>query len=153
MVVKDRLEFCPEALRGITMLSKHEANGSEAQEGQRLQLRFSQSLAQPSAAVESSDGPFPTTWKRHKTFDVIGRLTISISRSGRVCASLLPKRRSPIAAISKERFQESIHRQRRQKQDAVIAFPDEQLGSNQILTEQARLLARRLGGKAVEQCQ
>jgi hypothetical protein len=64
---------CPETLCGITKLSKHDANGCETQEGQRLAVQAFPILCQPSRAVEPGDGSFddPPAWKHHKTFVVI----------------------------------------------------------------------------------
>ena len=53
-----------------------------------LRLRFSQSLGQSAAAVEPGDGAFdhPTPGWTTKPFTRSDRLTISVSRSGRMPA-------------------------------------------------------------------
>ena len=89
--------------------------------------RFSQSLAEPSAAVEPGDGALdnPTAGKHHKSFGLIGALDDFSFELRQEFRERLMEFRSLIAAVGKQLLQERIHpEQSGKKQDTAVAILD-----------------------------
>jgi hypothetical protein len=121
------LRVCPGNSGGITKLSEHEADRGEAQESECLAVEVLPVLGQPSTAVQPSNGSLddPTAWKHHKTLGLIGTPDDFNFESRQDVGEGFLERRSLIATICKEFFQEWIHaEQRRQKQDTAVAILD-----------------------------
>src|SRR5271165_3698979 len=67
------LRVCPRTSRGIALLSQHEANGGEAQEGERLAVEAFPILGQSAAAAEPGQSAFndPALGQDDEAFDLI----------------------------------------------------------------------------------
>src|SRR5271165_2924330 len=67
------LRVCPRTSRGIALLSQHEADGGEAQEGERLAVEAFPILGQSSAAAEPGQAAFddPALGQDDEAFDLI----------------------------------------------------------------------------------
>ena len=68
--------ICPETLGRITKFSEHEANRSEAQEGEPLSIEIFPIFGEPAATIEPGDGALddPAFWQHLKSFCPIGAL-------------------------------------------------------------------------------
>ena len=83
------LRVSPETSGWITELSQHEADGGEAQEGERRTIEVLPVLGEPSAAVEPGESALdnPTLGQYAKSLGLIGPLTICVRRRGKVVFS------------------------------------------------------------------
>jgi hypothetical protein len=67
------LRVRPETSWGITEFSEHQANGREAEEGERIVIEVFPVLGEPSTAIEPADGAFdnPALGQYDEAFDMI----------------------------------------------------------------------------------
>src|SRR6516225_9651435 len=70
------LRVCPETSCWIAYLSQHEADGGEAQEGERLAVEAFPILGQSAAAAEPGEGAFddPAFWQSDEPFGLVRSL-------------------------------------------------------------------------------
>jgi hypothetical protein len=121
------LRVCPESLGWITEFSEHEADGSEAQESERLAIAIFPILGEPAAAIEPSDSAFddPSFGDDLEADCIIGSLDDFNVEVREAFCDRVGELRSLIAAVSKQFVQERKHpEQRRHHENATIAILD-----------------------------
>jgi len=71
-----RLRVCPKSLGGIAEFSKHEADGSELEEGKGVAVEVLAVLGQAPAAIEPGDGALdnPAAGERDETGEALRSL-------------------------------------------------------------------------------
>src|SRR5262245_44105408 len=92
-----------------------------------IRLRFSQSLDEPSAAVEPGERALdnPTLGQYDKSLGLIGPLDDLRSQATQGCLERVVELPSLIGRVGEQRLQQGIHpEQRRQQQDAAVAILD-----------------------------
>jgi hypothetical protein len=121
------LRVCPETSGWIAELSQHEADGGEAQEGERRTIEVLPVLGEPSAAVEPGERALdnPALGQYDKSLGLIGPLDDLRSQARQGCLERVVELPSLIGRVGEQRLQQGIHpEQRRQQQDAAVAILD-----------------------------
>ena len=116
------LKVCPETLCGIAQFSQHEADGGEAEEGERLAVEAFPIFGQSAAAAEPGEGAFddPALGQDDEGLGLIRPLD-DLDRHARQSSSDGGlKLRSSISAVGKEFSQE---RKKAPNKVAISAAP------------------------------
>ena len=113
------------SLSGIAEFSKHEADGSELEEGDRTAVEVFPVLGQSPAAVEPGDGPFhdPALWQCDEALDPIGAFDDFGFEMRRDAGQRGAKDRPFVGAVGEQLFKirEEVE-QRRQQGVAAVAI-------------------------------